>query len=240
MDCINHGGYVHSIYSGGMVDGPGIRTVVFFAGCPLRCKYCHNPDTWQFRSGHLMSVDALLDEVNKYKSFYTFSGGGVTISGGEPFAQPEFLLKVLTACKQQGIHTAIDTSGFTTPEWGEKVLAKTDLLLLDFKAFYPETYKKVTGLIIDKMFYTLEIAHRMNVKTWIRFVLVPGLTDDLEEIRYMADYLKSYDNIEKIQVLPFHKTGEYKWDDVDVPYTLHDTEPPEIELLTQVREILEK
>lgn len=230
-------GYVHSIYSGGMVDGLGIRTVVFLSGCPLRCRYCHNPDSWKKSNGEVKTVDEVIAEVLRYKNYYNSSGGGVTISGGEPFSQPEFLLQILKASQEHGMHTALDTSGYTTKENAEKILPYTNQLLLDIKAFTPATYKDVTGVDIDNTLNTLAIAQKMQVPTWVRYVLVPGLTDNLDEIKALAHFLQGYDTVKKIEVLPFHKHGEYKWENADMPYALHDTQPPTDQQVDEVREI---
>ena len=231
-------GYVHSIYSGGMVDGPGIRCVVFLSGCPLRCKYCHNPDSWEKTSGKLMTVDEIMEEVLKYRNYFKASGGGVTISGGEPFSQPEFLTEILKACKHNGISTAIDTSGYTSPCNAKEAFKYTDLLLLDMKAYYPENYKHITGVTIDKALATLELAKQLNLPAWIRYVLVPGLTDNKDELKDLAEFLRGFDNIKKIDVLPFHKEGEYKWYSRGIPYELADTQPPTRELVAEVKGIL--
>ena len=233
-------GYVHSIYAGGMVDGPGIRSVVFLSGCPLRCKYCHNPDTWSKNSGKPMTVDECLTEILKYKSYFRFSGGGVTIAGGEPLSQPEFLIELLDACRAKGIHTAVDTSGYTSIKTAEKVLPHTDLLILDLKAFNPQTYKKVTGVEIDKTIDFLNVSKRLNIPTWVHFVLVPNLTDDLNELKQMAEFLKDFDNIEKIDVLPFHKNGEYKWEGHSTPYELANTQVPTKAQVEEAQRILKR
>lgn len=230
-------GFVHSLYSGGMVDGPGIRTVVFLSGCPLRCQYCHNPDSWKKDSGTLMTLDDVMGEVLKYKNYYKKTGG-ITISGGEPFTQPEFLTNILKTCKANGVHTAVDTSGYGNMEHIKEAFKYTDLLLLDIKAFDPTTYRDVTGVSIDRTLQTLKIAREMGVKTWIRYVLVPGLTDNLVEIADLAAFLRDYDNIEKTVVLPFHKSGEHKWEENKIPYKLADTQAPSLELLEEVRRIL--
>ncbi|MCL2286542.1 MAG: pyruvate formate-lyase-activating protein [Firmicutes bacterium] len=230
-------GYVHSIYNGGMVDGPGIRSVVFLSGCPLRCKYCHNPDSWEKTSGKLMTVDEVVEEVLKYRTFYKVSGGGITISGGEPFLQAQFLTEILKACKLHGINTAIDTSGYASLGSAKKAFKYTDLLLLDIKGYYPENYKSITGVAIDKTLAMLELAKELNLPTWIRYVLVPGLTDNKDELKDLADFLRSFDNIENIDVLPFHKEGEYKWHSRSLPYELADTPPPTRELLAEVKKI---
>lgn len=219
-------GYVHSIYNGGMVDGPGIRSVVFLSGCGLRCKYCHNPDTWDKKSGIVMSIEECMTEVLKYKPYYKFSGGGVTISGGEPLHQHEFVEALLKACRAHDIHTVLDTSGFAPPEVAEKILPLVDLLMLDIKAYNPEIYKKLTGVGLDKTIVFAKTSQRLHTPTWIRYVLVPGLTDDVEDLKKLADFLSDFDNIEKIHVLPFHKQGEHKWADIGVPYELYDTPVP--------------
>lgn len=231
-------GYVHSTYSGGMVDGPGIRYVVFFAGCTLRCKYCHNPDTWAASRGTRMSVEEVLAEIVKYKSYYARSGGGVTISGGEPMEQPGFLAELLKACRENGINTALDTAGNVAASTLERIFPLTDLLMLDIKSCNPATYLDLTGKRIDPTLEALEIARNLNVRTWIRFVLVPGLTDDPKELAEMAEFLRQYKNIEKIEVLPFHKEGEYKWDSLVIPYALKDTPPPSQEQIQEAQRIL--
>ena len=231
-------GYVHSIDTCGMVDGPGIRYLVFFAGCALRCKYCHNPDTWDLQSGKLMTVDEIVQDIKRYKSYLKFSGGGVTFTGGDPFLQPDFLAALLKACKAEGFHTVIDTSGYASKPAVEKALPHTDLLLLDIKSINPDVFKAVTDVPIDRTLRTLRLSNELGVKVWVRFVLVPGLTDNLEDIRQLAQYLKAYDNVEKVEVVPFHKAGEYKWRDLGHKYELEDTQPPTPELLEVVRRIL--
>ena len=231
-------GYVHSIYNGGMVDGPGIRSVVFLSGCGLRCKYCHNPDTWALSSGKLWTVSNVLNEILKYEKYYRFSGGGVTVSGGEPLGQAGFVVELFRACRENGIHTALDTSGFAKAEDIRRVLEFTDLLLLDIKSIDTDTYKHVTGVPIDRTLACMDIAREMNVPVWVRFVLVPGLTDNLEEIQRLGEYVRRFENVQKIDVLPFHKSGEHKWEEVGVAYALHDTQPPSLELIETVKDIL--
>ena len=220
-----------------MVDGPGIRSVFFFSGCPLRCLYCHNPDTWAPKSGTEYTVERLLERVVRYDAFRKASNGGVTITGGEPFMQPSFLIEFLKGCKAHGIHTALDTSGFTTPQVAKAALEHVDLLLLDIKAYNPETYRHVTGVDMKNMLSVLDVAREMNVKTWIRHVLVPDLTDNLDDLTNMATFLKGYPNVEKVEVLPFHKAGEYKWAEVGAQYRLHDTKPPSQALLEAAQKI---
>jgi len=209
-----------------MVDGPGIRYVLFFSGCNLRCKYCHNPDTWKLRGGHLTTVEETLRDIRKYRSYLRFSGGGVTITGGEPFVQPEFLVEMLKACKSEGFHTALDTSGYAPPDVARRALSYTDLLILDVKSINPVVYKDLTGVPLGPTLETLDLAQEMGVPVWARFVLVPGLTDDEADLRAMALHLRRFSNIEKIEVLPFHKLGEYKWAELGLRYELSDTPPP--------------
>jgi len=231
-------GYVHSIYHGGMVDGVGIRSVIFLAGCPLRCLYCHNPDSWEKRNGIKMTVQQIVGEVVKYKPYFKHSGGGVTVSGGEPFAQPSFLAELLEACKMQGIHTMLDTAGYASVEDAKNVLQHVDIMMLDFKAFDPQTYKKVTGTGIEKLLGVLNVSQQLNVPTWIRYVLVPGLTDNKKELCDLAVFLRQFNNIKKIDVLPFHKAGEYKWKEQNISYELTDTSPPTPEMVKDAESIL--
>jgi len=237
---VGKAGHVHSIDTCGMVDGPGIRYLVFLAGCPLRCKYCHNPDTWDKKSGKIMAVGEIIEDIKRYKSYMKFSGGGVTVSGGEPLAQPDFLEALLASCKASGFHTAIDTSGYANRRAVQRVLAHTDLVLLDIKSINPDTYKDVAGVPIDRTLRMLDFCRDMGRKVWVRFVLVPGLTDDLDDMRRLAEYLKPYENVEKVDVVPFHKVGEYKWRDLNIDYELTDTEPPGQELLEVAQGILKR
>lgn len=230
-------GIVHSIETGGTVDGPGMRFVAFLSGCPLRCLYCHNPDSQRPDSGKKTSVEALLDEIAQYKDFLTRTGGGVTASGGEPLFQPEFVTALFKGCKAMGLHTALDTSGFLGVNATDELLSATDLVLLDIKSIDPDTYKKITNVALQP---TLDFALRLSsIKKpmWIRYVLVPGLTDNLDHVARLADFLKTLSSVERVEVLPFHKMGEPKWEALGRPYTLKETLPPSQEQTTKVREI---
>ena len=231
-------GYIHSVETAGMVDGPGIRYVVFFSGCNLRCKYCHNPDTWNLEKGQLFSVEDVIRDIKKYRSYLHFSGGGVTVTGGEPFVQSQFLTELLKACKSEGFHTVLDTAGHVSTDVAQQVLQHTDLLLLDLKSKNPEVYKDVTGVQIASTLKVLALSRDMDVPVWIRFVLVPGLTDNEVDMQEMADFLKLFPNIQQVEVLPFHKLGEYKWAELGLSYTLKGTEPPTKEQIDRAREIL--
>jgi pyruvate formate lyase activating enzyme len=231
-------GKVHSTYMGGMVDGPGIRYVLFLAGCMLRCKYCHNPDTWDIHSGKSITVNELVSDIGKYNSYLRFSGGGVTVTGGEPFMQPGFLEALLKAFREKKWHTALCTSGYASRANAERVLGHTDLVLLDIKAFDEKIHKDVTGASNKRVLDFLRLCEEMAKIVWVRFVLVPGLTDDPKDIKSLADFLHRFDCVEKIDVLPFHKTGEYKWADLNLPYTLENVQPPSTEDVERVRGIL--
>lgn len=233
-------GKVHSIETCGTVDGPGIRFVVFMQGCPLRCQFCHNPDTWNVTDGTDYSVEALYNEALKYKSYMKFSKGGITVTGGEPLLQADFLIDLFKKCKSEGIHTAIDTSGYVFNEDVKELLKWTDLVLLDVKNYDPEQYQYITGVRLDPTLEFLDYLKELGKSTWIRYVLVPGLTDDLSSIEDLSEYLSDYTNIEKIEILPFHKMGEFKWEALNIPYTLKDTPEPTEELMRQVQALFKK
>lgn len=214
-------GHVHSIETCGTVDGPGTRYVLFLSGCPLRCQYCHNPDTRGRSGGTLRTVDDVVADVLRYRNF--IRRGGLTISGGEPLMQPDFVRAVFQKVKAAGIHTALDTSGFLGHVADDELLAATDLVLLDIKSGLPETYREVTGVALDP---TLKFAKRleaMGKPVWIRFVLVPGLTDAPENVRAIAQFVAGLGNVERVEVLPFHQFGRSKYVELGMVYRLDDT-----------------
>ncbi|MFB2923165.1 pyruvate formate-lyase-activating protein [Aerosakkonema funiforme] len=234
-------GQIHSVESCGTVDGPGIRFVIFTKGCPLRCLYCHNPDCRPMTDGKQVTVDELIAEIEKYKSYMRFSGGGVTVSGGEPLMQPHFVAEIFKRCQKLGIHTALDTSGYADLEHAAKpVLEYADLVLLDIKSFEPETYFKVTSVPIEPTLKLAKYLSEINKPTWIRFVLVPHLTDDPANVEGLASFISTLGNIEKVEVLPFHKMGEYKWEQLGYDYQLKDTQPPTAELVQRTVDIFKK
>lgn len=230
-------GRIHSLESFGTVDGPGIRFVVFLQGCPLRCQFCHNPDTWEVNKGTEYTPEQLVNEILKYKSYMGFSGGGVTFTGGEPLLQAEFVLEVAKQCKKNGISVAIDTSGFIFNEVVKEVLEYTDIVLLDIKNYNPMVYKTVTGVNLAPTLKFLDYLREININTWIRYVLVPGLTDNLDAIKELSDHLDQFPNVSKIELLAFHKMGEYKWKELGLDYKLTDTKEPDQELMKKVEEI---
>lgn len=236
---MNKLGRVHSLESFGTVDGPGIRFVVFMQGCPLRCQFCHNPDTWDVNKGQEYTPEELMKEIIKYKSYMNFSGGGVTFTGGEPLLQAEFILEVCKLCKENGISIAVDTSGFIWNDTVQEVLEYTDIVLLDIKNYDPIVYQTVTGVSLSPTLKLLDYLREKNIGTWIRYILVPNLTDNLDNIRELSNYLDAYPNVKKIELLGFHKMGEYKWKELGLEYKLTDTKEPSKELMKEVKQILE-
>lgn len=216
-------GKIHSIETMGLVDGPGIRVVVFFQGCALRCKYCHNPDTWTLNGGEEYTPERLVNKIERFKSYFTTSGGGVTFSGGDPLRQPEFLLEVLKLCKQRGIHTCIDTAGYGLGEYDE-ILKYTDLVLFDIKDYTREGYKNITLMEWDESLNFLEAMKRNNTKMWIRHVVVPGLTDGEEHILGLKKYVDTIPNVQKIELLPYHLLGVNKYEIMKIKYPLDGVE----------------
>ncbi len=219
-------GYIHSVETGGAVDGPGVRFVLFTAGCPLRCRYCHNPDTHHMKDGRAVTADAILDELAGYAAFLKRAHGGVTVSGGEPMLQPDFVHAVLHGAKAMGLHTALDTSGRLGHHASDALLADVDLVLLDLKHIDPDVHHDITGTILQP---TLDFAARLSAMgkpIWVRHVLVPGLTDQEGAAERLADFVAGLATVERVDVLPFHKMGEHKWHERGLPYTLYDTPPP--------------
>ncbi|SHJ97290.1 pyruvate formate-lyase-activating protein [Tepidibacter formicigenes] len=213
-------GRIHSIETFGTVDGPGIRYIVFTQGCPLRCKYCHNRDTWDVKSGKEYTVPELMDDIKKYTPFMKYSGGGLTVSGGEPTLQPEFLERLLMEAKANDIHTAVDTSGFVDIEIIDPILDYTDLVLLDIKHINRDSFKELTGVYNDKTLNLAKHLEKRNIPTWIRYVLVPGITDKEEDIENLAKFVSNLKNVENIEVLPYHSMGEFKWEELGYEYPL--------------------
>lgn len=212
-------GRIHSIESMGLVDGPGIRTVVFFQGCALRCRYCHNPDTWAENEGKEYTPEELVKKIERFKPYFIQNGGGVTFSGGDPLRQPEFLLEVLKLCKAKEIHTCLDTAGYGFSDYDE-ILKYTDLVLFDVKHFTREGYKNITRRDIDKSLEFLEAMKRNNTKMWIRHVVVPGLTDGEEHIKAFKEFIKDIPNVEKVELLPYHLLGVNKYEKMGIEYSL--------------------
>lgn len=219
-------GSVHSWELVTAVDGPGTRMTTFLAGCPLRCLYCHNPDTMSARGGVPVFADDLLARISRYRGIFATTGGGITLSGGEVLAQPAFARRILRGAKELGVHTAIDTSGFLGRNADGAMLADVDLVLLDVKAGDEDTYRQVTGRQLEP---TLEFGRRvaaLGIEIWVRFVLVPGLTDNLATIAQVADHAASFGSVSRVEVLPFHQLGTTKWDELGLDYALEGNRTP--------------
>lgn len=232
-------GKIHSIETMGLVDGPGIRTVVFMQGCGLRCKFCHNPDTWTMNGGEEYTPEELVNKIERFKSYFASSGGGVTFSGGDPLKQPEFLLETLKLCKSKGINTCIDTAGYGFGDYDE-ILKYTDLVLFDIKHFTPEGYKNVTLMDIDESLKFLEAMKRNNTKMWIRHVVVPGLTDEARHLKELKKYIDTIPNVQKVELLPYHLLGVNKYETLGIKYPLENVKAMDKELVKKYqKEIFE-
>ena len=237
-------GYIHQLESFGSVDGPGVRFIIFFAGCPLRCKYCHNPDTWDMMKGKQYTADELLDEAITCREYWG-TKGGITVSGGEPLAQIDFLLELFTNAKERGINTCIDTAGgpFTREgEWFKKfkqLMNVTDVLLMDIKHINEEEHIKLTGHTGKNIIEMFRYLDEINKPVWIRHVLVPGITDNDEYLIQTRDFIRTLGNVQRVEVLPYHGLGAMKYNDLGIDYVLKDTNSPTAERVQNAREILE-
>ena len=239
-------GIVHSLESFGSVDGPGVRFVVFMQGCSMRCKYCHNPETWK-KDGDAYTPQELLEQAWKYRNYWgkDMKKGGVTVSGGEPLLQIEFVTEFLKLLKKKGVHTAIDTSGqpfSDAPEFLEKfneLLKYTDLVILDLKHFDSACHKELTGFDNSNIFKMAQYLSDKKVPMWIRHVLVPGITSDEKQLRNLKSFIDTLDTVEKVEVLPYHTLGLFKWENLGIKYPLEGVKTPTAEELKKAKEILE-
>jgi pyruvate formate lyase activating enzyme len=235
-------GKVHSVETCGTVDGPGIRYVVFMQGCPLRCMYCHNPDTWKINSptALIKTVGEIMADVDKYRSYFRFSGGGITLSGGEPLLQADFAAELFAACRDSGIHTVLDTCGDVELTAEVKAaLQLTDLVLLDIKSGNADTYRRVTGGDLERVRTFARYLSDSGTATQVRFVLVPDLTDNSGEIRELAAFLATLHHIESAGVLPFHQLGAFKWEKSGLDYKLGGTRVPSEAEVAEVKRVLD-
>lgn len=229
-------GFVHSWELVTSVDGPGTRLSVFLSGCALHCQYCHNPDTWRLRSGRRCAVEQLVARIRRYAPVFKATGGGVTLTGGEPLLQAAFVSRIFHECRKLGVHTTLDTSGYLEQRASDELLKNTDLVLLDVKSGDPEIYRRVTGAALAP---TLKFGRRLSaqgIRIWIRYVLVPDLTDGFDNVALAADYVASLDTVERVEVLPFHQMGRDKWAAIGREYPLKDTLPPDAETIERVRQ----
>ena len=228
-------GYVHSYETSSRYDGPGLRLILFLSGCPLRCSYCHNPDTWHLKDGTYVSAKHVIDRLVQFAPVLR-SLGGLTISGGEVMVQLAFTQRILAAAKQMGLHTAIETSGFLGARADEKFLSYLDLVLLDIKSGDPETYRLATGRDLAPTLLFAERLAAMDKPTWVRFTLVPGLTDDPANVEKIARFVAPMKNVKWVEVQPFHQLGAFKWKAMNVDYKHSDTQPASPDLVNRVVE----
>lgn len=236
-------GFIHSTESFGSVDGPGVRFIIFVSGCPMRCQFCHNPDTWNMQAGEQRSADDLLKQALRYRAYWK-DGGGITVSGGEPLMQMDFMIDFFRKAKEQGVHTVIDTSGapFTREEpfFGKfnELMKYTDLLLVDIKHIDAEEHRALTGHTNENILDMARYLSEINKPVWIRHVLVPGKNDTDEYLKKLKSFLSELDNVQKVEVLPYHTFGEYKWKELGYDYPLAGTEPPSKERVENAKKIL--
>jgi pyruvate formate lyase activating enzyme len=227
-------GFLHSFTTGSTVDGPGVRVVGWTTGCQFRCLYCHNPDTWNMSNGIPVTLARATEELRKYRHGLKIMSGGFTLSGGEPLMQDRFAVKLFTAAKSMGIHTALDTNGFLGNRLGDSDIEQIDLVLLDIKMWDPERHRHLTGMdnapVLD---FARRLAERKR-PIWVRFVLVPGLSDDAENIAHIARFSAGLGNVERVVVLPFHQMGRFKWKELKLNYTLDDVQPPSVDTIERV------
>lgn len=235
-------GRIHSFESFGTVDGPGIRFIVFFQGCLMRCLYCHNRDTWDLQGGREVTVDELMKEIVTYRHFINASGGGVTASGGEAILQAEFVRDWFRACHAEGINTCLDTNGFVRryDPVIDELIDESDLVMLDLKQLDDNIHKNLVGVSNHR---TLEFARylaKRNQRTWIRYVVVPGYSDDEKSARLLGEFTQPMKNIEKIELLPYHELGKHKWAVMGQEYKLEGVKPPPKELMDKIQSILQE
>jgi pyruvate formate lyase activating enzyme len=219
-------GFLHSFTTGSYLDGPGARVVAWTTGCGWRCQYCHNPDTWTLRNGYPISVPKAAEELRKYRRGLMKMSGGFTLSGGDPLMQDRFAVKLLAAARAMKIHTCIETNGFFSEKLSDSELGHIDLVMLGIKAWNEELHTRLTGRPVEK---TLAFARRLAAlrkPMWVRFVLVPGLTDDPDDIAHIAKFAAELGNVERVEVLPFHQMGRFKWEQLRIPYALKDVAEP--------------
>ena len=230
-------GFLHSFTTGSAVDGPGVRVVAWTAGCNWRCLYCHNPDTWFMINGMAVPLERAVDELRKYRRGLKVMSGGLTVSGGEPLMQDRFTVRLCTAAKAMGVHTAVETNGHLGDRLSDEELEQIDLVLLGIKTWDSERHWQLTGKDIKP---TLDFARRLSAHKrpiWVRFVLVPGLTDGKEIVASIAKFAAGLENVERVDVLPFHQMGRFKWEKLGLKYTLGETKPPSIELVEETRKV---
>ena len=227
-------GFLHSFTTGATVDGPGVRVVAWTSGCMWRCLYCHNPDTWTMTNGVPVTINNAIEQLRKYRHGLKVMSGGLTVSGGEPLMQHRFVVKLMAGAKEMGVHTVLDTNGYYGDKLSDADLEAIDLVLLDIKTWDPLHHRKVTGMDVGP---TLDFARRLSARkrpVWLRYVLVPGLTDNLADIGKTAAFAASLGNVDRVDVLPFHQLGKHKWEQLGMKYQLATVDPPDQALVDRV------
>jgi len=226
-------GFVHSFTTGSAVDGPGMRVVVWLTGCQFRCVFCHNPDTWKLNNGIPVPLARAVEEVRKYRHGLRTMQGGLTVSGGEPLLQDRFLIRLFTAVKETKIHTTVDTNGYFGDRLSDADLQACDLVMLGLKALDPDLHRRVTGMENAPVLAFARRLAALRRPMWLRYVLVPGLTDRADELKQIAEFAAGLGNVEQVELLPFHQLGRFKWERLGMPYELQDTAPPSAEQTEQ-------
>lgn len=229
-------GFVHSFTTGSAVDGPGVRIVAWLTGCQFRCAFCHNPDTWKMNNGMPVSLARAVEVVKGYKTSLQTMKGGLTVSGGEPLMQHRFVLRLFGELKKSGIHTTLETNGYFGERLKDEDLGSIDLVMLGLKAAEPDLHKRLTRMDNAPPLAFARRLAKLERPAWVRYVVVPGWTDTVEEAGRMADLLAGLGNIERVDVLPFHQMGRFKWDKLDMEYTLRDAQPPSHETVSTIVE----
>lgn len=228
-------GYINSFETFGTKDGPGIRFVLFLQGCPLRCRYCHNVDSWKIQDkNYVLSAQDIMKEIKKVKSFLT---GGVTVSGGEPLLQIPFLKELFYLCHEEGLHKALDTSGYIFNEQSKDLLESVDLVLLDLKHIDPSKYKNLTSVSLEPTLQFLEYLGKIKKEVWLRYVLVPGYTNDIGDLHRWAKHVSQYSNVTRVDILPFHQMALYKWEKVKREYSFKNVRTPTKEEIREAEDI---
>ena len=230
---------IHSIESFGTLDGPGIRFVIFLQGCPFRCLYCSNPDTMQFMQGEDRTIDSLFDQAMRFKPYFS-NNGGVTVSGGEACCQAKKLVPLFTKLQEHGVHTALDTNGYVMNRHVEELIEKTDLVLLDVKHIDTSIHEVITGKSNDKVLNFANHLKKIGKSTWLRYVLVPGITDNPKHLHALGEHFKSFENIEKLEIQPYHKHGVHKWKALEKKYLLKEVPENTPEQINQAKEIFDR
>ena len=231
-------GHIHSIESFGTVDGPGVRMVVFTKGCPMRCLYCHNPDTWEMSGGTDMTSEEILEQFEKNRTFY--KTGGITVTGGEPLMQIDFVTDLFEKAKEKNIHTCLDTSGVTfrkdNTEKFDRLVKVTDLVMLDIKVIDPQEHLKLCSQPLDNILDFTKYLEEKEVPVWIRHVLVPEHSDFDEDLDALGDFIDTLSNVDRVEILPYHTLGKFKWENLGIPYTLESISPPSAERIENAKQ----